>query len=108
MIGYIWDHLHFLSLCCMIIAFVFQGRAIYLKKIMVNEYGFLFPPSFLGMVGIHELKANRSQANSEDLKEIITSFIISKKWFYIFLIVSVVVFAGPHFLKWWISDGKRI
>ncbi|HVM86617.1 MAG TPA: hypothetical protein VMT76_00415 [Puia sp.] len=108
MIGYIWDHLHYVSLVLLLIACIFQLRAIYLKKVMINEYGFMFPPSFLGTIRIHELRANRSQANSESLKKVISSFIKTKKWFYIFLFAAAFVLIGPHLFKLWVSDGKRM
>ncbi|MBS1949066.1 MAG: hypothetical protein JST47_14990 [Bacteroidetes bacterium] len=107
MIGYIWDHLKYVSLLLLVVACVFQLRAVYIKKVLVKEYGFMFPPGFLGTVRIHELKANRSQSDSPALKKVITSFIVSKKWVYIFVLAAAFTFIGPHLFKLWVSDGKR-
>jgi hypothetical protein len=89
------------------LALVFQLRANYLKSTLVKKYGFQFPHRFLGMVRIAELKVNRSMTEIEELKEMISSFIKAKNWFYRFLVLAFLNFVGPHMITWWLTDGKR-
>jgi hypothetical protein len=104
----IWNYLSFAWIPCLIVAAILQMKAIYLKKLMINKYGFRFPTKYLGIVGIAELKVNRRMTESENLKKIITSFIDSKKWVYRLLVIAVIIVAGPYLIKLWLSDPKKI
>jgi hypothetical protein len=103
----IWDYLSFAWVPCLLIAAILQIRAIYLKKIMVSKYGFNFPKRFLGIVRTDELKTNRRMTESQNLKEIITSFIETKKWIFRLLIAAIIIIVGPYLFKWWISDSRK-
>ena len=103
----LWDIMSFLWVPCLLIAAFLQIRAIYLKSILVKKYGFKFPQKFLGIVRTDELKTNRRMTELQDLKEVITAFIVSKRWVYILLLIAVLNVVLPYAFRWWIADTRR-
>ena len=106
----LWGIKSLLWIPCLLIAVALQLRAIYFKKIMVKKYGFRFPEQRFGIVRTDELKTNRRMTESENLKQVITSFINSKKWVYRLLILALLIIVVPYIFEFWITSttsGKK-
>ena len=103
-----WDYISVLWMPFFAAAVFLQAKAIFLKKILVKKYGFNFPPKFLGLVGIDELKVNRRMTESEELKKTIHSLIESKKWVFRLLIITILIVAFPYVFKWWVSESRKL
>jgi hypothetical protein len=102
----IWNLLSLLWIPCLFIGIAFQIRAVYFKRVMIKKYGFHFPVGFFKPVNIGELKTNYQMSDSQNLKQIISKFIFSKKCFYFFSIAAILIVIVPVLFKLWVTSGN--
>jgi hypothetical protein len=89
------------------IAAVMHLRAIYLKRLLVRKYKFVFPKSFLRTSNIAELLGNYESTDSSALKHLLARLVSAKKWSYIAVAIAVLAYAAPVLLKLWLSQSSR-